>query len=240
MTREDDQGTVSDMAVGVTRSRSLVGRFGWDELSIPKSYRAEIVDRELVVTPKVAGTAPPISVDEWDAVSVPEGYRAEIVQSELVVSPAPSFDHCVVQSELLVALTAVLPAELRLLAVSEWRFERRGHVAMAPQPDLVVLPRSVRRVEQVVLGVEVLSATDRRRLRSAPHLTRIEGKCIDYATNGLADYLEVDLLADQPVLTRYESHDGVMVEVDRAEGDKALVADRPFPYELVPAALLGP
>jgi hypothetical protein len=40
------------------------------------------------------------------------------------------------------------------------------------------------------------------------------------------------------VVIRYEPREGVMVEVDRAEGDKALVADRPFTYELVPSALL--
>jgi hypothetical protein len=238
MTREDDQGNVSDMAVDVTRSRSLFDQRWWDELSIPESYRAEIIDNLLVVTPRVEGTVPAISVDEWEAVSVPEGYRAEIVQSEIVVSPAPSFDHSVVQTELLLVIAAILPPHLRVLAVGEWRFDEKGHVATAPQPDLIVVPRDADRVERPVLGVEILSSTDVRRLAGS-ELTRIEGKRLDYATNGLLDYLEVDLATGTPVVIRYERHKGVLVEVDRAEGDKRLVADRPFPYEVVPARLLG-
>ena len=107
----------------------------------------------------------------------------------------------------------------------------------SPEPDLVVVPRDIDRVTEPPLwAVEVLSPSDRRRLQRGP--TRIEGKHLDYATYGIADYLEVDLAAGRPVVIRYERHNGVLVEVDRAEGDKRLVADRPFAYEVVPARLL--
>jgi hypothetical protein len=52
--------------------------------------------------------------------------------------------------------------------------------------------------------------------------------------------LLVLLDAAVPTAIRYELHDGVLLEVDRAEGDKRLTADRPFPYELVPADLVEP
>jgi Uma2 family endonuclease len=225
------------MAGVVTRSSSLFTQPQWDELTIPESYRYEVVDNELVVMPKVAGTVPPITVEEWEAVCVPENYRAEIIQGELVVSPSPAMPHAIVLSSLFRRVHPLVPADHRLLWGVDWVFPERGVVAEAPEPDLVVVPRDINRVTEPPLwAVEVLSPTDRRRLQKG--LTRIEGKHLDYATYGIADYLEVDWAAGQPVVVRYENHNGVLVEVDRAEGDKPLVADRPFPYEVVPARLL--
>ena len=58
------------------------------------------------------------------------------------------------------------------------------------------------------------------------------------AVNGLADYLEVDLTADRPVVIRYELKAGVLVEAARATGTAVLKTNRPFPYRLRPSDLV--
>jgi Uma2 family endonuclease len=188
----------------------------------------------MVVT--MGRTPAPITVEAWAAFEVPEGYRAEIIQGELVVTPAPSFDHALVATALFRLFDALLPADLRVMWGLEWLLDERGLVAAAPQPDLLVLPRANRSVSALVLAVEVLSPSDRGRIETG--VTRIEGKRLDYARQGLPHYLEVDPTADPVVAVRYELQDATLVEVDRVEGVGRLVADRPFPYELVPADLL--
>lgn len=68
--------------------------------------------------------------------------------------------------------------------------------------------------------------------------SRAEGKLADYAANGLADYLEIDLTAPGPVATRFELRDGVLVPTGVARGTTVLQASRPFAYEFAPSALL--
>jgi Uma2 family endonuclease len=243
MTREDNDANLSDMAAVVTRSPSPISVHEWDELRIPEGYRAEIIRYHLVVYPEPewqrSGSAPPITVEEWEKVTVPESYRAEIVQSELIVSPAPTYDHGRIEKRLLFILDPLVPSDYEVLSGMEWQCEKGGRVASAPQPDVIVVPKGIHRLTSAPLfAAEVLSDSDRDRFEAVSGLTRIEGKRLDYAMNGLLDYLEVDLATGRPVVIRYENHDGVLVEVDRAEGDKRLVADRPFPYEVVPARLL--
>ena len=110
---------------------------------------------------------------------------------------------------------------------------------MAPQPDLVVIPRTERgsSLERApLLAVEILSPSDHQLL--AGGMTRRQGKVSDYAANGLEDYLEIDLTTPAPVATRYELRQGVLVPVDRAQGTTVLKAARPFVYEFAPSALL--
>jgi hypothetical protein len=71
-------------------------------------------------------------------------------------------------------------------------------------------------------------------------MTRREGKLLDYAQYGLADYLEVDVTADPVVAVRYELVAGVLTEVGRAVGDEVLPARRPFAYEFRPVDLVAP
>jgi Uma2 family endonuclease len=243
MTRESKEDSVTGMAAVVTRSSSPISVQEWDELYIPDAYRAEIIQSHLVVYPKPewqgSGTVPPITFDEWEKVTVPESYRAEIVQTELIVSPAPSYDHGRIQKRLLLILHPLVPDDYEVLFNMEWQYGARGLLAGAPQPDVIVTPKGIDRLTVAPLfAVEVLSDSDRDRFEAVSGLTRIEGKRLDYAKNGLMDYVEVDLATHRPVVIRYENHDGVLVEVDRAEGDKRLVADRPFSYELIPARLL--
>lgn len=183
-------------------------------------------------------TAPPMRSEVWDRFEVPEPYRAEIVLGELVVTPAASVLHGRVQIRLGALLEPQLPANLRAASGVEWRFDERGIVAMAPQPDLVVIHHKVTRLTTPpALAVEILSPSDANRLERTS-VSRIEGKRLDYADRGLLDYLEVDLSGSEPRLIRYELQDGDLMEVDRVSGREALVAERPFRYSLTPADLV--
>lgn len=183
--------------------------------------------------------APPVLSGDWDSLSVPEGYRAEIIRGELVVTPAASVDHGRVQVRLALILASLAPPDYEPISGVEWRLDTAGVVAMAPQPDLMVVPRSARGAsidQPPLLAVEILSPSDSQRLANG--MTRREGKLADYAVNGLADYLEIDLMRPGPVATRYELRDGLLVPTGIAGGTTLLQTTRPFAYEFIPSSLL--
>ncbi|HET7487034.1 MAG TPA: Uma2 family endonuclease [Acidimicrobiales bacterium] len=183
----------------------------------------------------------PILVSEWEAVVVPEGYRAEVIRGEFVVTPAPVFHHGRAQSRLLVLLAAAAPSDYEPVIGPEWRLDEDGVVAMAPQPDLMVVPRSTRGpavTAPPLLAVEVLSPSDLRG-RLVDGTTRREGKLADYAANGLNDFLEIDLTGSEPVAIRYEREGTALVEADRVAGTATLRAERPFPYAFRPVDLIS-
>ena len=184
--------------------------------------------------------APPVRVADWEALAVPEGYRAEVIRGELVVTPGTGLDHGRAQSRLTVLLAAAVPPGFEPVSGIEWRLDVAGVVAMAPQPDIMVVPRSAKGpaiLRPPLLAVEVLSPSDVSH-RLANGMTRREGKLADYAANGLEDYLEIDLTAVTPVVVRYELNDHTMVEADRAGGTAVLRAVRPFGYEFRPDELV--
>jgi Uma2 family endonuclease len=183
---------------------------------------------------------PPVRVADWEAFAVPEGYRAEVIQGQLVVTPGTGVDHGRAQSRLTVLLAAAVPPDYEPVSGIEWRLDVSGIVAMAPQPDIMVVPRTARGpaiVQPPLLAVEVLSPSDLTH-RLASGMTRRAGKLADYALNGLEDYLEIDLTTSTPVAIRYELRRRTLVEVDRATGPAVLRAERPFPYEVRPLDLI--
>jgi Uma2 family endonuclease len=182
-------------------------------------------------------TAPAMRSEDWDRFEVPEPYRAEIVRGELVVTPAPSREHVRAQTRLIRLLEPQLPSGAELLAGAEWRFDVKGLVALAPQPDLIVADVTKPLTVAPLLAVEVLSPSDDD-LLSTSRIPRIEGKRLDYAEHGLTDYLEVDLSGDQPMIIRYELRDGELTQVARVQGSARLDALRPFAYSLVPDDLV--
>jgi len=184
--------------------------------------------------------APPVRVADWEAFTVPEGYRAEIIRGELVVTAGTDVDHGRAQNRLVTLLAGVVPVGYEPVSGVEWRLERGGLVAMAPQPDIMVIPRSARGpalTAPPLLAVEVLSPSDFTH-RLINGMNRREGKLVDYAVNGLDDYLEVDLTADMPVSIRYELKAGVLVEAARAIGTAVLKTNRPFSYRVRPSDLV--
>lgn len=172
----------------------------------------------------------------WANFEPPPGVRAEIIRGALSLSPSPNDAHGVVQSFLIARFRRTMPDDHRAVPGIEWKFAAKGIVAMAPQLDVMVgrwdaATRTL--VRPPILGVEVLSPSD-----TAPWegMTRIEGKRLDYAENGLEHYLEIDL--DEPSITRYELLGARLVAVDKAAADQILSTTVPFPYELRPSDLL--
>lgn len=185
--------------------------------------------------------APPVRVADWEAFTVPEGYRAEIIRGELVVTPGTGVGHGLAQNRLVALLAGSIPAGYGSISGVEWRLESRGLVAMAPQPDLMVVPLSAEGPAITVpplLAVEILSPSDFTH-RLSNGMIRRKAKLVDYAVNGLADYLEVDLTGDTPVAIRYELRNGLLVECARVAGRTSLEASRPFAYRFRPADLVG-
>lgn len=183
--------------------------------------------------------APPVPVAAWEALAVPDGYRAEVICGELVVTPGTGLPHGRAQSRLTVLLAAAAPAGYEPVSGIEWRLDVGGVVAMAPQPDIMIVPLSAEGLailQPPLLAVEVLSRSDHTH-RLANGMTRREGKLADYGANGLQDYLEIDLSTATPVAVRYELHEGRLVAVDRAAGTVLLRAPRPFTYEFRPSDL---
>lgn len=174
----------------------------------------------------------------WDAYDPPAGLSAEIIAGELVLSPSPTLDHGIAQSELFRALDRHLPGGHVIVPGVEWRLAADGLVAAAPQPDLMVVRRDSGRrqlTKPPLLAVEVLSPSDRRKLVQG--ISRIEGKRLDYAANGLGHYLEVERVAGVCTVRRYELHDGRLEVAEVTEGDKPLVATVPYDYEVLPSRL---
>ena len=183
--------------------------------------------------------APPVLAEDWDAFEAPEGYRIEIIQGELVVSPGVALRHGRAHTALVRLLSDVAPEGFGPVFGVEWRFDEYGFVAMAPQPDIMVIPRDLeglRLTQPPLLAVEILSPSDFQRLASG--MTRREGKLRDYGAYGLRDYLEVDVTEKITVAVRYELEGSRLVEVDRAVDEEVLRAARPFPYSFAPRDLV--
>lgn len=174
----------------------------------------------------------------WDAYDPPAGLSAEIIAGELVLSPSPTLGHGYAQYELFRVLDRYLPTGHAIVPGIEWRLAADGLVAAAPQPDLMVVRRRAgerRLTEPPLLAVEVLSPSDHKLLVQG--ISRIEGKRLDYAANGLRHYLEVERVAGVCTVRRYELQNDRLEVVEVTEGDKPLVATVPYGYEVLPSRL---
>jgi Uma2 family endonuclease len=170
-----------------------------------------------------------LTVEEWAEMEDPPGHRFQVIRGELDVTPGPAPEHGEAVGEIYGELRRSLPPELRITIDSDWHLAVDARVAMAPRPDLMVIPRTGPIVP--VLAVEVLSPSDHHRFRGT-EWTRIEAKRLDYADAGLEHYLEVDLKTCTVV--RYELRDGVLVIVDGVEQGDALVSRVPYAYVITP------
>jgi Uma2 family endonuclease len=179
----------------------------------------------------------PVTTDFWESFELPDGYRAEVIRHELVVTGTPALAHFRVRMNLLWLLDGLVPHDTEVIVGPEWKVDDCGVVAMAPQPDLMVTRRDVEPAkEPPLLAVEVLTPAHHGHLEEG--ITRIAGKRLDYAEHGLTDYLEIDPTAEIPMASRYELRGGRLIEVARSAGDEPLIVTRPFPYEVIPSALL--
>jgi Uma2 family endonuclease len=171
----------------------------------------------------------------WDEFTDPPGYRAEIVQGELVLSPSPGRAHQRALRKLLRVLEDGCPEAFEVLPDIEWRLDRGGVVAQAPRPDLVVVGKVDGPIADVpLLAVEIVSRSDHRPLERSRR-TRLEGKQLDYAQNGLQHLLVVS--ADAPWVQLLTPAPGGWAEVASGERDELFSVTEPFAFSLRPREL---
>lgn len=183
-----------------------------------------------------------IRPEEWDQLELPDGYRAEIIAGELVVSASPFAWHGAVQAALSELFRRAVPRGMVVMTDVEWRFPERGLLAGAPRPDLLVAAIDGLEFDQhltapPLLAVEILSGSDFHLLERSGR-PRIVAKREDYWRHGLLHYLEVSMVDGEILAERYEPGADSLQRVATATGEEQLVAERPFPYRIVPAALL--
>jgi len=174
----------------------------------------------------------PLTVDDLDL--LPEdGYKYELDDGVLVVSPPPAINHQLVLHRLSMLLQDACPREYLILpgpGVEMTKFQYRI-------PDLVVITVDNFDIEAKslsrppVLAVEIASPStaiyDMNRKREV------------YASFGIASYWIVRPSSQEPRLTAFELRGGSYCEIAEASGSQTFSAARPFPVEVVPAALVA-
>ena len=158
-----------------------------------------------------------------------DGRRHELVDGTLLVTPAPGSRHQAVVVNLLVALHAACPPDLRV-RTAPFDVTLAGDTVV--QPDLLVARAADIDAHGLsvapLLVVEVLSARTR--------LVDLHLKRARYAEAGVASYWVVD--PDDTSLVAWELREAVYVEAGRAVGDEAFVAHLPFPARITPGELV--
>lgn len=170
----------------------------------------------------------------WDDFTDPPGYRAEVIRGELVLSPSPGRPHQRALRKLLFLLSEACPDGFEVLPDIEWRLDYGTRVAQAPRPDLVVVPLAEGPISAPLLAVEILSKSDNRPLERS-RLSRLEGKQLDYAENGLAHLLLVSTAGAWAQLLVPVK--GGWAELVSAEGDDRFSVVEPFAFEFRPSDL---
>ena len=185
----------------------------------------ELVDGCLVITREVGHYTEGYLEDLPD-----DGRKHELLDGQVVVSPGGRPIHQRAVTRLLIALNAVLPPELEVLAAPV-DVHIPGPLSSKLLPDVLVVPTitvETERVSQPVLAVEVLSTSTRRfdlgRKRAA------------YARYGIGSYLLVDPLV--PSLTVLVLDGADYVETARGEGDERVRIGGPIGLELSAAQLV--
>lgn len=182
-----------------------------------------------------AADSPGIPAWWWDEFTDPLGYRAEVVQGELVLSPSPGRAHQRAVAKLGTILQGSCPEGFEVLPDIEWRLDRGGVVAQAPRPDLVVVRKVDGPIADVpLLAVEIVSRSDHRPLEHS-RLTRLEGKQLDYAQNGLKHLVVVS--TNGPWVQLLTPAPGGWAEVASAERDELFSVTEPFAISLRPQEL---
>ena len=158
-----------------------------------------------------------------------DGRRHELVDGSLIVTPAPVPDHQDVLGALYRVVYDSRTPPLRVLFAPV-----DVHLAedTVVQPDLVVGPPEAFTANGMqgvpLLAVEVLSPSTR-------HFD-VGLKKLLFEDHGVPCYWVIDPL--MPSITAWELVDGRYVEAGQAEGDEALVLERPFPIRIVPQELV--
>jgi Uma2 family endonuclease len=167
------------------------------------------------------------TVDDLDLVP-DDGLQYELLDGMLLVTPTPTIAHQRASSRLFVILARSCPTNMEVLyAPLDWRPDRMTSF----QPDVLVLDirdQDAPVGETMILAVEILSPSTRRK--------DLFLKRSKYQDAGVQSYWIVDPQARS--MTALELVDGQYVTVAEATGDQVIRLEKPFPVEIVPAALI--
>ncbi len=162
-----------------------------------------------------------------------DGKRYELDDGVLVVSPAPAIDHQLVVTRLITTLTSqVTPGCLVLggpgveITMIQYRIP---DVVVVRLRDINIDDKSI--VKPPLIAIEVASPStafyDRNR------------KSDVYAKFGIASYWIVKPDLDKPSVTAFDLRRGVYRQLAEVTGDEVFKPMRPFPFEIVPSALVA-
>lgn len=174
----------------------------------------------------------PLTVD--DLYLLPDdGNRYELDDGLLVVSPAPANMHQLVLYRLTVVLAGVCPTEFLILPGPGLEMSRTQYripdMAVLRADDFQADGKSVTR--SPVLAIEIASPStalyDRNRKKDV------------YAGFGIESYWIVKPDLDRPNVTAFELRRGEYRVVAEVSGNDTFRPTRPFPCEIVPAALVA-
>lgn len=168
---------------------------------------------------------------EHDLETMPDdGRRYEIIDGVLFVTPSPVTAHQICVVELTVALRVGCPEGLRVLVAP---FDVRLAEDTVIQPDVLVCRQEELTAQHLpaapVLAVEVLSPRTR--------MTDLNNKKSRLERAGCPSYWVVDPV--EPSITGWDLVAGAYVEVGRAVGDEVFEARLPYPFTVVPSALVS-
>ncbi len=173
----------------------------------------------------------PFTVEDLDRLP-DDGRRYELLDGVLIVSPWPTTVHQMAATRLATLLSVACPDNLSVVAEPAMQVSDKTEF----DPDIVVV-----RLDEVggakfwtppLLAVELRSPSTAIVDRNA--------KLAAYEKFGVASYWIFDPDPARPELTVFELRDGTYEQIAQASGANALRIERPFPVEIVPAALTLP
>ena len=160
-----------------------------------------------------------------------DGHRYELLDGTLVVSPRPTNPHQEVAMELAVRLRSACPRDLRVIPEPAVRLSATTEFA----PDIAVIQRE--QVNAAKCTVPPLLVVEIRSPSTA--LIDLGRKKTAYEQFGVPAFWVVDPRVKKPSLTVFELADGCYQQAAQVSGDEVYRAERPFPVEVTPSALVA-
>ncbi len=172
----------------------------------------------------------PFTVTDLDRMP-DDGRRYELLDGTLIVSPRPTNPHQEVAMELAVRLRRACPGHLRVIPEPAVQLSATTEF----NPDIAVIQRE--QVYAAKCTVPPLLVVEIRSPSTA--LIDLGRKKHAYEQFGIPVFWVVDPRVNKPSLTVFELADGCYRQTACVSGDELYRAQRPFPVEVVPSALVA-
>jgi Uma2 family endonuclease len=160
-----------------------------------------------------------------------DGHRYELLDGALVVSPRPTNPHQEVAMELAVRLRSVCPRDLRVIPEPAVQLSATTEFA----PDIAVIERA--QINASKCTVPPLLIVEIRSPSTA--LIDLGRKKAAYEQFSVPAFWVVDPRVKKPSLTVFELADGHCQQSAQVNGDEPYRAEKPFPVEIIPSALVA-